>query len=88
MEFSRQEHWGGLPFLSPGESFNPGVELTSSVLPALQVDSLLTEPLQKPPSYEFGGNTVQPITIALYQGEHYYCLKAKYRQQMCMNFTD
>ena len=66
MGFPRQEYWRGLPFPSLGESFNPGVELTFSVSPALQVDSLLTEPLQKPPSYEFWGNTVQPITVALY----------------------
>ena len=38
--FSRQEYWSGLPFPSPGDLPNPGIELRS---PALQVDSLLTE---------------------------------------------
>ena len=38
MGFSRQEHWSGLPFPTPGDLSDPGVELAS---PALQVDSLL-----------------------------------------------
>ena len=33
MEFSRQEYWSGLPFTSPGDLPNPGVEPSS---PALQ----------------------------------------------------
>ena len=40
MGFSRQEYWSGLPFPSPGNLFNPGIEPVS---PELQVDSLLTE---------------------------------------------
>ena len=40
MEFSRQEYWSGLPFPSPGDLPNPGIEPGS---PALQVDSLLSE---------------------------------------------
>ena len=35
MEFSRQEHWSGLPFPTPGDLLNPGIEPVSS---ALQVD--------------------------------------------------
>ena len=30
MGFSRQEYWSRLPFLSPGELPNPGIELRSS----------------------------------------------------------
>ena len=41
MEFSRQEYWNGLPFPSPGDLPNPGIELRS---PALQADSLPSEP--------------------------------------------
>jgi len=26
MGFSRQEYWSGLPFPSPGDLFNPGIE--------------------------------------------------------------
>ena len=40
--FSRQECWSGLPFPSPGDLPDPGTESGS---PALQADSLLTEPL-------------------------------------------
>ena len=45
MGFSRQEHWSGLPFPSPGYLPNPGIEPRS---PALQADSLLTELQGKP----------------------------------------
>ena len=35
MAFSRQEHWSGLPFPSPGELPNPGIETRSSTPPGL-----------------------------------------------------
>jgi len=41
MGFSRQEYWSGLPFPSPGGLSNPGIKPES---PALQADSLLSEP--------------------------------------------
>ena len=41
MEFSRQEYWSGLPFLSLGGLPDPGIESGSA---ALQADSLLSEP--------------------------------------------
>ena len=41
MEFSRQKYWSGLPFPSPGDFPNPGIEPGS---PALQADALLSEP--------------------------------------------
>ena len=37
MGFSRQEYWNGLPFPSPWDLLNPGIEPMS---PALQADSL------------------------------------------------
>ena len=40
MEFSRQEYWSGLPFPSPRDLPNPGIEPRS---PALQADSLPSE---------------------------------------------
>ena len=46
MRFSRQEYWSGLPFPSPGDLPNPGIEPGSS---ALQADSLLAEPWEKSP---------------------------------------
>ena len=50
MGFSRQEYWSGLPFPSPGDLSNPGIEPKSS---ALQVDSLLSEPPGKPQLYTY-----------------------------------
>ena len=41
MEFSRQEYWSGLPFPSPGELPNPGIEPGS---PTSQADALPSEP--------------------------------------------
>ena len=41
MEFSRQKYWSGLPFPSPGDLPNPGIEPGS---PALQADALPSEP--------------------------------------------
>ena len=45
IEFSRQEYWSGLPFLSPGDLPNPGIEPRS---PALQADALPSEQPGKP----------------------------------------
>ena len=44
-DFSRQGYWSGLPFPSPGDLPNPGIEPRS---PALQADSLPTELQGKP----------------------------------------
>ena len=45
MEFSRQEYRSGYPFPSPGDLPDPGIESRS---PALQADSLPSEPQGKP----------------------------------------
>ena len=45
MEFSREEYWSGLPFPSPGNLHDPGIEPGS---PALQADSLPSESAGKP----------------------------------------
>ena len=44
MKFSRQGYWSELPFPSPGDLPNPGIELGS---PALHADSLPIEPQGK-----------------------------------------
>ena len=41
MGFSRQECWSGLPFPSPGDLPNPGIE---PGCPTLWADTLLSEP--------------------------------------------
>ena len=45
MGFSRQEYWSGLPFPSPGDLANPGIESRS---PILWADFLPAEPPQTP----------------------------------------
>ena len=46
MGFPKQEYWSGLPFPSPWDRLNSGIELVS---PALQAESLPTEPPGKSP---------------------------------------
>jgi len=41
MEFSRQQYWSGLPFPSPEDLPDPGIEPWS---PKLQADALPSEP--------------------------------------------
>ena len=48
MGFSRQAYWSGLPFPSPGDLSNPGIEPQS---PTLQADALTSEPPGKPPGW-------------------------------------
>ena len=45
MGFSKPEYWSGLPFPSPGDLANPGIEPGS---PALEADFLPSESLGKP----------------------------------------
>ena len=48
MGFSRQEYWSRLPFPSPGDLPDPGIEPMSLVSPALAGRFLTTEPHGKP----------------------------------------
>ena len=57
MEFSRQEHWSGLPFSFPGNLPDPGIKPRS---PALQAGSLPSEIPGKPPFH--GRTTAKPKT--------------------------
>ena len=45
MGFFRQEYWSGVPFPSPGDLPNPGIEPGS---PTFQADALTSEPPGKP----------------------------------------
>ena len=45
MKFSRQEYWSGLPFPSPGDLPDPGIDPGS---PTLQADTLPSETPGKP----------------------------------------
>ena len=59
MGFSRQEYWSGLPFPSPGDLPNPGIE---PGFPALVADALTSELPGKPnPSANAGQSC--PVTL-------------------------
>ena len=59
MGFSKQEYWSGLPFPSPGDLPNPGIEPGS---PALEANTLTSEPPGKPQSSGF------PLVVILISG--------------------
>ena len=48
MGFFRQEHWCGLPFPTPGDLPNPGIESASLMSPALAGEFFTTAPPEKP----------------------------------------
>ena len=50
MGFPRQEYLSGLPFPSPGDLPDPGIEPMSTVSPALQADPLQISHLEAPTS--------------------------------------
>ena len=68
MEFFRQEYWSGLPFPSPGDLPDPGIEQTS---PALAGRFFTTEPLGKPCvqyKHKFTICSMLMITVNIYLG--------------------
>ena len=58
--FSRQEYWGGLPFPSPGDLPDPGMEAGS---PALQADALPSESSGKQCTQRKGANFFSPCCM-------------------------
>ena len=71
IEFSRQEYWNGLPFLSPGDLPSPGTKPRSS---ALQADSLLFEPPGKAKTI-LHNNKLTKITLRWYLLEYIIIFK-------------
>ena len=52
--FSRQEYWSGLPFPSPGDLPNPGIELTFLMFPASAVGFFtISTTWEAPYTYQF-----------------------------------
>ena len=51
MEFSRQDYWSGLPFPSPGDLPDPGIEHASPAPPSLVGRFFTTAPPGKPKIY-------------------------------------
>ena len=60
MGFSRQEYWSGLPFPSPGDLPNPGIELRS---PALEEDTHV-QLFCNPMNYSLPGSSAHGISQA------------------------
>ena len=48
MGFSRQEYWSGLPFPTPGDLPDPGIEPKALLYPALAGGLFITAPPGKP----------------------------------------
>ena len=73
MGFSRQEYWSGLPFPSPGDLPDPGIEPGS---PTLRADALTSEPPGKPQSrIQTNGSQVN---LPLPPGGNWQCLETFY----------
>ena len=64
MGFPRQEYWRGLPFPSPGDLFNPGIEPASPAAPALGGRFFTTEPSGKP--YNIDGFTLISTLVNIF----------------------
>ena len=68
MGFSRQEYWSGLPFTSPGDLPNPGVEPVSLTSPALSTGFFTTSSTwESPCKYMYS----VILTLMLWTGYHY-----------------
>ena len=68
MGFSRQEHWSGLPFPSPGDLSDAGLEPGSS---ALQADALPSKPPGKP-AVSAGWREILPSDVERAQGPFWF----------------
>ena len=61
MEFSRQKYWSGLPFPTPGDPPDLGIEPASLISPALAGGSFTAVPLGKPPLFPDQGSNPSPL---------------------------
>ena len=66
--FSRQEYWSGLPFPSPGNLPDPGIEPSSPVSPSLAGRFFTTESPGKPPSVSYWDLNSQRCASVLKKG--------------------
>ena len=73
MVFFRQGYWSGLPFPSPRDLPDPGMKSRS---PALQAESLLSEPLGKPyPNWKCRSKIACVDNVILYTENLKYSIK-------------
>ena len=85
MEFSRQECWSGLPFLSPGDLPNPGIEPRS---PTLQADSLPSEPPDGTIFNNISSNEIQIEKDKVLLPCGVYCMNSKSMQYLDIIFSE
>ena len=79
MEFSRQEHWHGLPFSSLGDLPNPGTEPAS---PALTGGFFTIEPPGKPPPHLttfYSSISIQVKAFLTHKSRFSFCVLYAYR---------
>ena len=72
MEFSRKEHWSGLPFPTTGDLSDPGIKPMSLVSPALAGGFFTTVPPGKPYECRLWYNSVTVKKQAPYKTFHLY----------------
>ena len=70
MGFSRQEYWSGLPFPSPGDLPNPGIEPRS---PALQADSTIWD-------YFTTSKIILPLSITSFCEKVFILTQSKFKR--------
>ena len=75
--FPKQEDWTGLPFSSPGDLPNPGIEPVSPLSPSLAGRLFIVEPLGKPNL---------KLIISLKSWREHLLLNESYRSNMHNNF--
>ena len=73
MGFSRQEYWSGLPCAPPGDPPNPEIK---PKCPALQVDSLQSEPPGKPKNTGVGSLSLLQGTFPTQNSNSGFALQA------------
>ena len=85
MGFSRQEYCSGLPFPSPGDLPDPGIEPRS---PALQADALISEPPGKPcKDYDYSLKWSNRQEIKHYEEEPAEMQNNKIRSEKVLNLN-
>jgi len=62
MGFSRQEYWSGLPYPSPGDLPEPGIEPTFLTSPALAGRFFTTSSTCAAPDVHGGGHVAQALS--------------------------
>ena len=67
MGFPRQEYWRELPFPSPGDLPDPGIEHASLALPAWQADSLLLHHIGSPTLFTRNYHFIHVVKSQLFQ---------------------